>query len=284
MPNQRTPSKWPYRASKPAPGRRVVKAKSTPLGAQRRQAPPSAPVITPGQARLALLALLLGALFTAAWWLYQSPYMSVHEVRVTGASQLSEQEVRAIAAIDGQSAFRVDLRAAEARLETLPGVRTATIEKHGWTGATIAIEERVPWGSWQINGVDVPVDIDGYVLDGVHAPDGAPVIIEVEPRRAIKAGDRLDPGAIQLAARLVKESERTFGRRVVAMAYRQAAGLTVVLSGGDVDGAVIWATFGDSRDYDYKVAALYVLIEQAREADVKLTAVDLRFGSRLSFN
>ena len=68
------------------------------------------------------------------------------------------------------------------------------------------------------------------------------------------------------------------------MAYRQAAGLTVVLSGGDVDGALIWATFGDSRDYDYKVAALYVLIEQAREADVKLTAVDLRFGSRLSFN
>ena len=150
MSNQRTPSKWPYRASKPAPGRRVVKAKSTPLGAQRRQAPPSAPVITPGQARLVLLALLLGALFTAAWWLYQSPYMSVHEVRVTGASQLSEQEVRAIAAIDGQSAFRVDLRAAEARLETLPGVRTATIEKHGWTGATIAIEERVPWGSWQL--------------------------------------------------------------------------------------------------------------------------------------
>jgi cell division protein FtsQ len=263
----------------------VIKAKAPPLGAQRPHARPSAPVITPGQARLALLALLLGALFAAAWWLYQSPYMTVHEVRVTGASRLSEQEVRTIAAIDGASAFRVDLRAAEARLEALPGVRAATIEKHGWTGATIAIEERAPWGSWQINGVDVPVDIDGYVLDsGVHAPEGAPVIVEVEPRRAIKAGDRLDPGAIQLAARLVDESERTFGRRVVALAYRQAAGLTVVLSGADVDGAVIWATFGDSRDYDYKVAALYVLIEQAREADVKLTAVDLRFGSRLSFN
>ncbi len=284
MPNQRTPSKWRYRAAKPAPGRRVVKTKAPALGAQRQHAKTSAPVVTPGQARLVLLAMLLGTLFAGAWWLYQSPYMSLHEVRVTGASQLSEQEVRAVAAIDDASAFRVDLAAAEARLEALPRVRSATIEKHGWTAATIAIEERVPWGSWQINGVDVPVDIDGYVLDGVRAPEGSPVIIEVEPRRAIKAGDRLDPGAIQLAARLVNESERTFGRRVVAMAYRQAAGLTVVLSGGDIDGAVIWATFGDSRDYDYKVAALYVLIEQAREADVKLTAVDLRFGSRLSFN
>jgi hypothetical protein len=262
----------------------VVKTKAPPLGAKRRRAQPSAPVITPGQARLTMLALLLGALFAAAWWLYQSPYMTVHDVSVTGTSRFSEQEVRSVAAIDGHSAFRVDVRAAEARLEALPGVRAARIEKHGWTGATIAIEERSPWGSWQVNGVDVPIDIDGYVLDGMAAPDGAPVIVEVDPRRAMTAGDRMDPGAIQLAARLVEESERTFGRRVVALAYRQAAGLTVVLSGADVDGAAIWATFGDSRDYDYKVAALYVLIEQAREADVKLTAVDLRFGSRLSFN
>ncbi len=284
MPNQRTPSKWPYRASKPARARRVIKTNEPPLGVRRRNAQPATPVITPGQARLVLFTLLLGALFAAAWWLYQSPYMTVHEVRVTGALRLSEQEVRTIAGIDGESAFRVDLRAAEQRLEALPQVRDAAIEKHGWTGATIAIEERAPWGSWQINGVNVPVDIDGYVLDGVQAPEGAPVIVEVEPQRAIMAGDRLDAGAIQLAARLVKESERTFGRRVIALAYRQSAGLTAVLSGADVDGTTIWVTFGDSRDYDYKVAALYVLIERAREADVKLTAVDLRFGSRLSFN
>jgi hypothetical protein len=142
----------------------------------------------------------------------------------------------------------------------------------------------VPWGSWQINGVNVPVDIDGYVLEGVQAPEGAPVIVEVAPQRAISAGDRMDPGAIQLAARLVEESERTFGRTVRGLAYRESAGLTVVLSGADVDSAPVWATFGDSRDYEYKVAALYVLLERARTADLKLTAIDLRFGSRLSFN
>jgi cell division protein FtsQ len=231
-----------------------------------------------------LLALLLAGAFAGAWWLYESPYLTVHEVRVVGASQLSEQQVRAAAGIDGASTFGLDLRAAEARLEALPQVRSATIAKHGWSGATIRIEERVPWGSWQINGVNVPVDIDGYVLEGVQAPEGAPVIVEVAPQRAISAGDRMDPGAIQLAARLVDESERTFGRTVRGLAYRQSAGLSVVLSGADVDSAPVWATFGDSRDYDYKVAALYVLLERAREADLKLTAIDLRFGSRLSFN
>jgi hypothetical protein len=279
----RTPSKWPYRGQQPGRRRRVVKIDEAPRGVHRRETA-SAPAVTSGQARLMLLLLALAGMAAGAYWLSQSPYMTVHEVRVVGTSQLSEVQVRAAADIDGASAFRVDLDAAEERLLALPQVRSAQIEKHGWTGATITIEERVPWGSWQINGVNVPIDIDGYVLDGATAAEGAPVIVEVEPQRAIKAGDRLDSGAVQLAARLVDESERTLGRRVVALAYRQNAGLTAVLSSVEINGPNVWATFGDSRDYDYKVAALYVLLEEAREADIKLTAVDLRFGSRLSFN
>ena len=283
MPNQRTPSRWPYRGQKPVRKRRVVKVDDAPRGVHRRETA-SAPAITPGQARLMLAVLLLVAIGAGAYWLAQSAYMTVHEVRVVGASQLSEAQVRQTADIDGAMAFRVDLEAAEERLLALPQVRGAQIEKHGWTGATITIEERVPWGSWQINGVNVPIDIDGYVLDGATVPEGAPVIVEVEPQRAIKAGDRLDMGAVQLAARLVEESERTLGRRVIALAYRQNAGLTAVLSSIEINGPSVWVTFGDSRDYDYKVAALYVLLEEARVADIKLTAVDLRFGSRLSFN
>jgi cell division protein FtsQ len=262
----------------------VIKTKDPVLGVQHRRNQAPVPIITPGQARMMLFALVFAGAVAGAWWLYQSPYMTVHEVRVNGATQLGEARAREVAAIDGESAFRVDLAAAEQRLEALPQVRSATIEKHGWTGATITVEERAPWGSWQINGVNVPIDVDGYVLAGVRAAEGAPVIVEVDPQGALNAGDRLEVGAEQLAARLVEESERAFGRRVITLAYRESAGLTVVLSSADADGAPIWATFGDSRDYDYKVAALYVLLEEANLADLKLTAVDLRFGSRLSFH
>jgi hypothetical protein len=259
-----------------------VKAAEAPRGVQRRAAA-SAPTVTPSQARIMLALVLLAGISVAGYWLYHSPYMTVHEVRVVGAGQIPEADVREVAGIEGQSAFRVDLDDAEQRLLALPGVRSAQIEKHGWTGATITIEERRVWGSWQINGANVPIDADGYVLEGGQAAAEAPVIIEVDAQRAIAAGDRLDAGAIELAARLVEESERTLGRRVVALAYRQNAGLTAVLSGGDIDAPGVWVTFGDSRDYDYKVAALYVLLQEAQEADIKLTAVDLRFGSRLSF-
>jgi hypothetical protein len=158
------------------------------------------------------------------------------------------------------------------------------IERHGWTGATISITERTPWGSWQIDGVNVPVDIDGYVLDGLPAPEGSPVIVEVEPQGVLRAGDRLDPGAIELAARLVQESDTAFGRDVLALVYRRSAGLTAVLSSEDIAGQPIWVTFGDSRDYEYKVAALYMLLQQAKERQLTLNAVDLRFGERLVFN
>lgn len=281
MSSARTRSNWPYRAAKPGRARRVVRAEER-QGPQSRNAASAA--ITPRQARRLLLVMLAAGALVVAWWLYRSPYLTVHEIEVVGATRLDEQHVRDVADIDGQSAFRLDLEAAERRLEALPEVRAATIEKHGWTGATITIEERTPWGSWQVDGVNVAVDIDGYVLGGGTAPEGAPVIVEVEPQRVIEDGDRLDPGAIQLAARLTDEAERAFGRRVLGFAYRQSAGLTVVLSGADIEAAPVWVTFGDSRDYEYKVRALYVLLEQAREAQLRVTAVDLRFGSRLSFN
>ena len=35
---------------------------------------------------------------------------------------------------------------------------------------------------------------------------------------------------------------------------------------------------------DYKVAALYTLLERAKQEEWKLSSVDLRFGDRLSFN
>jgi hypothetical protein len=83
---------------------------------------------------------------------------------------------------------------------------------------------------------------------------------------------------------VVKESQSAFGRTVQSLIYRQTAGLTVVFAPANPDDHPLWVTFGDSRDYDYKVAALYVLIEQARQSEIPLNTVDLRFGDRLSFN
>jgi hypothetical protein len=285
MVEARTPSKWPYRAAKPGRGRRVVKAREgAPQGVQRRTKQEPRAAITPRQARLVLACVLLASIAYGAWWTYHSPFLTVQHVTVNGTTSLTPEQVRAAAGIDGKSTFGLDLAAAQARVEALPKVRSVTVTKLSWNAVRIDVDERVAWGSWQMNGVNVPIDIDGYVLDGAAAPEGSPAIIEVEPQRVINVGERLDPGAVELAARLTRDADTAFGRSVVALVYRQNAGLTAVLSGSDVDGRPLWVTFGDARDYDYKIAALYVLIEQARESDLSLNTVDLRFGDRLSFH
>jgi len=285
VPGARTPGKWPYRAAKPGRGRRVVKTREGAAhGVHRRAAPQPRLRITRWQARAVLAVTVLAMAVSAGWWGYHSPWLTVRHVRITGAAQIAPAQVSAAAGVEDASLFRLDLKAAQARVAALPMVKSATVTKHGWNGVSIDVQERTAWGSWQMNGVNVPIDADGYVLDGPSAPAGSPVIIEVDPKRVLNAGDRIDPGAVELAARLVRESDAAFGRTVQALVYRQDAGIIAVLSGSAVDDRPLWVTFGDSRDYDYKIAALYVLIEQARDKDLTLNTVDLRFGDRLSFN
>lgn len=287
MPEQRQQRRWPYRAARPARVKRVVRVRDAdaPRGVRRKEAPRQALHVTARQARLALAAAMLLCAISAAWWAYHSPYLTLRDVNVIGASRLTQQQVRDAAGIQGASAFTVNMRAAEARVAALPGVRRVSIEQHGRTGATITIEERTVWGSWQINETRFPIDRDGYVLDAQQAAgEGAPVILEVEPKRVLRPGDRVDASAVELAVRLVEEADTAFGRRVMALVYRETAGLTAVLSAPDIDGKPVWVTFGDAHDYEFKIASLYVLFEQAREKDLALNAVDLRFGDRLSFN
>lgn len=290
MGNSRTPGKWPYRAGEPGKGKRVVKVKEE--GTSGRARPGGVvrpeehaqPWITPAQARLVLFAALASMTAAALWWGYHSPWLTITNVEVVGSVGVPADDIERAAAVDGSSTFSVDLEGAEARIEAMPKVRDATVTKLGWDTVRVVVEERVAWGSWQLDGVKVPIDIDGHVLDGQAAPDGAPVIVEVAPGRSLQPGDRLDAGSIELADRLVRESQTSFGRPVQALLYRQSAGLTVVLGPREVNGKPMWVTFGDMRDYDFKVASLFVLMVEAAKADVPLNVVDLRFGNRLVFN
>ena len=290
MSDARTPGKWPYRAAKPARMRRVIKLRENAArqgashGVQRREKPQPRFVITRLQARLALALAVFAMIATGGWYAYHSPWLTVQRVTVTGTSKLSEDQVRSLAHLDGVSGFSVDTAGAQARIAALPEIRSATVTQNGWNAVAIKVEERVPWGSWQINGIDVPIDVDGYVLAAPALRAGSPVILEIDPQRVINIGDRLDPGAVQLAARLVRESQTAFGRDVLGLVYRQSSGLTVVFSGATVDEHAVWVTFGDSRDYDYKVGVLYALFEQAKQTELDVSVVDLRFGDRLSFH
>ncbi len=214
------------------------------------------------------------------WWLYRSPLLSVREVTVAGSEILSQDMIRSVAALDGQSLVRPDFEGARQRLLALPVVKDVQISRDWPSGARITVVERAPWGVWQVGGKRFVIDDEGVVLD-LPVPAGAPVIVQTDAASPLAPGDRVDPGAVAVARQLVPTAERTLGRLLVGLEFSQTSGLQVMLAGGP-DEPALRAVFGDAQGYDFKVATLYTLLQQAEEEGRTLSRVDLRFGDRVA--
>jgi cell division septal protein FtsQ len=141
----------------------------------------------------------------------------------------------------------------------------------------VRLEERHPWGYWQVKEQPYVIDDQGVVLDDVRPDEGAPTIFELDSERRLVAGDRVDADAVSLSRQLIDESPRALKQNVTKLEYSEHFGLTVAFDGG------LRATFGDSRDLDYKLGVLYVLLENGQEQSFMVHSVDLRFGESVSF-
>lgn len=227
--------------------------------------------------RLLVLACLAAILVSGGWWLYRSPLLTVQKTEVVGVETLDPEVVTAAAGLAGQNLLRLDLNGARARVEALPQVRAAKVTRTFSRTVRITVEERQPAAFWMVGGRRYVVDRDGVILGAGLPDEGAPIINQLEPDWRPVPGDRVDAGAVELATRLLDNSERYLGLRVVSLEFRDSDGLTAVFDDG------LRATFGDPHDFDYKVSALYMLMRTAEEQQVALHAVDLRFGDRLAF-
>lgn len=221
---------------------------------------------------LATLAIVAGALV----WLARSPYFTVTEVRVVGAKSLDPQMVRDASGLLGQNVFDLDVANARARILALPNVEDVQVQRVGLNAVRVRIKERQAWALWQVQGRRYAIDTHGYVLDRMLPDEGAPVIVNTDAVEAPKPGDRVDPGAVELV-RALTERAGALGANVQRWEYRQRDGLTAVLEGG------LRVTLGDARDMEYKLAALQALLAETERRGVRVQAVDLRFGDRLSF-
>jgi cell division protein FtsQ len=123
--------------------------------------------------RVAVVVLLLAGLLVA---LERSPLVGLDRIEVTGTDRLEPEEVRAAADLPlGSSTLRLRLGEATARVETLPLVRRARIQRLDPLSVRIEVQEREPSLIAAGRGRQVLVDRDGVVIaDG--AVDGLPVV------------------------------------------------------------------------------------------------------------
>jgi cell division protein FtsQ len=233
-----------------------------------------------GTRKAAVIVVGVAAFATAAYWLYQSPVFSVRHVTVAGNSVLSDQELREVSGLEGDRLLQPDFDGAEDRIAALPGVRDVEVSRDWPMGARVTVVERRPWGIWEAAGQRYTIDDEGVILD-MAALDGSPLIRSVEGAASpLKPGDAVEPSAVGVAQELVATADQTVGLPVSALEFSQASGLTAVLGAPGTEGLRV--TFGDAQAYEFKIASLYAVLEQARAEGRTLVRVDLRFGDRVA--
>jgi cell division septal protein FtsQ len=225
---------------------------------------------------MGIVALLAG-LAVLGWLVYESPLLQIESVSVTGTQNLDPAVVAEASGLKGQNVLQIDSAAAKSRLLALPAVKDVSISMR-WPGRVVVrVEEREAWGYWQVKEQPYVIDADGVVLDDVRPDEGAPTIFELDSERRLVAGDRVDTDAVFLSRQLIDEAPRALKQSITKLEYSDHSGLTVAFDGG------LRATFGDSRDLDYKLSVLYVLLERAQQQSFVVHSVDLRFGEDVSF-
>ncbi len=224
---------------------------------------------------LAIIPLLVvaGATYAAV----RSPYLTVQEIRVEGATTLDAASVADLSNLTGSSMLTLPTGQARDNLLAIPAVKAVSFDR-GWPQTvTIKIEERVPVAFWSVGGYDYAVDEEGVVL-AAGTPNGpAPRIVEQVQGKTLTPGDRVHPDAVAFARRIMAESPRFLNESVEMLEYRAGIGVTVVFHGG------MRVTFGDERSYEYKIAVLSELLDNLTRQGVAPKAVDLRFGERVTY-
>ncbi len=163
----------------------------------RRPAPPRwlKPALRGGA-----IALALGSLAGGAWWFDRAGYaeatvawldettteigagfgLSVREILVQGRNESDRAAVLSAIGIGrGQPILAFDPQAAKQRLEILPWVRKATVERRLPDTIFVRLEERRPLAVWQKGGQFALVDRDGQIIQrsGLERYGNLPLII-----------------------------------------------------------------------------------------------------------
>ena len=200
-----------------------------------------------------VVALVLGLL----WLVMFSNVLAVKGAEVRGTTFLSEAEVSSVAQVpEGVPLARVDLDAIEARVESLPAVRSVEVGR-GWPDqVTIDVTERVAVAAVSREGEWEGMDETGMLFRRyAEQPDDLPEVRMLAPTTS---ADALAEAAAVVAALPADLLERV---RHVGVATIDTIDLTL-----RNDSVVHWGSADDSAAKAEVLALL--LREKAREYDV----------------
>ena len=129
------------------------------------------------------LVWLLVVLSVVAWWsLYQSKWFIAQEVTITGNSRLTVEQISVAAAVPiGNSLMSINPGFITEKLQALPEIKNATVER-GWPHSIlITVSERTPIAvAATASGFNL-IDSEGINAGVVAAPLAGLLVISAQP-------------------------------------------------------------------------------------------------------
>lgn len=205
--------------------------------------------------------------------------MDVRGIEVVGAVSLNDRVLIERSGLKGENALTADIGAAERQLRALPLVADVDVRRTFPLGVRIHVMEREPWAVWERGGRRSVIDKDGYVLEGIDTPSGAPLISDARQTDTPALAKRVPADAAKTVRQLVELMPATLGLTPRAFRFEDERGLIVTATDGHT------AILGDSAGIEYKLSVWDELLKSAERGDLRkdwVNTVDLRYGSRPS--
>lgn len=183
------------------------------------------------------------AIVARVWTIGSQQGLALENVDVVGRQRQSTASIlTALGVKRGMPMFEIDLAAAQARLQALPWIRRADVERQLPDTLFIHLTEREPFAFWQRNGSLALIDRDGtviptddlaqygprIVLVGDDAPAQAATLIDMlvtEPSLARRVNAAVLYGSGRWTLRFDTDVEVALPGTEASVAWRRLAGL-----------------------------------------------------------
>ena len=265
---RRTTQSLPLRATPPHL-RAAARRRSSGRGGERATAPVPEAMLRRALRASALLAGALVVAFGARWLIYGDA-LRVQDVQLVGVQVADPLAISEAARVTNRTLLTVDRGKVAEAVASVPGVESAVVRRDWPHTIVIEVTEHQGWGFWEVAGERRLIDGEGQILEHGRMPAGPPLVIYDDGA----AADAMpDADAVRLVRRLLEGSSFTVLRVTpTGFDFRRDRGLTIHVANGPS------AIFGDSNNFDFKVATWGALLDKVESQHLAVTEIDLRFG------
>lgn len=178
--------------------------------------------------RIAIAVVILAALVAAADWFWNSPWLKLKTVQVSGIHHTTKAQVLGVAAlVDGTRLTAISSATVAHRVDRLPWVKAARVTHVLPSTIRIAVTERVPVAIVQATGRSYLVDAQGAVL---AAGSGAQPLIVGLGVDTLQPGSRITAPAFAAAIAVLKSLPASLRVRLAQLSAPSPNGVAIALT------------------------------------------------------